>query len=71
MIVRYANAREVLRTKFQGEEVREYLLANYLVLYKQLNTVIHLLSIKRHRQLSFDFDHLWAASQSVVKSLGK
>lgn len=52
---------------FQGNALRE----NYLVLYKQQDTVIHLLLIKHYCQHSFDFDHLWAASQSVAKSLGK
>ena len=43
-------------------ELREYLLADYLILYARYEEVIYLLSIRHHRQLSFDFDHLWASS---------
>lgn len=39
-------------------EVREYALQHYLVLYASVGSVIHMLSIRHHKQLSFDF-HLW------------
>jgi hypothetical protein len=36
--------------------LREYVMANYLLLYAQIEEAIYLLAIKHHRQLSFDFD---------------
>lgn len=57
--VEVANALERLREKLGEGELREYLFADYLVLYVQFDEVIHLLSIKHHRQLSFDFQMLW------------
>lgn len=57
--VEVANALERLRAKLRGGELREYLFADYLVLYAQFGDVVHLLSIKHHRQLSFDFQMLW------------
>ena len=44
----------------QGE-LREYMMTNYLVLYAQLRDAIYLLSIRHHRQISFDFEGLWRA----------
>lgn len=46
----------------EGAEIREYVLQHYLVLYACAGTVVYLLSIRHHRQLSFDFEHLWSAS---------
>ncbi|MFW7341996.1 type II toxin-antitoxin system RelE/ParE family toxin [Pollutimonas sp. H1-120] len=42
--------------------LREYLHGDYLILYVAMETeaIIHLLSIRHHRQLSFDFAKLWA-----------
>jgi len=57
--VEAANALERLQSKLRGGDLREYLFADYLVLYAQFDDVIHLLSIKHHRQLSFDFQSLW------------
>jgi hypothetical protein len=34
---------------------------HYLVLYVQIEGNVHLLSIKHHRQLSFDFEAHWGA----------
>lgn len=53
--VEAVNALERLQTRLQGGELREYLLADYLVLYARFDTEIYLLAIKHHRQLSFDF----------------
>ena len=41
--------------------LREYLHADYLVLYAAMdaNATVYLLSIRHHRQLSFDFARLW------------
>ncbi|HEX5337597.1 MAG TPA: type II toxin-antitoxin system RelE/ParE family toxin [Gallionella sp.] len=58
--VEVANAIERLRLKLGDGELREYLFDDYVVQYAQFDAVIHLLSIKHHRQLSFDFQSLWA-----------
>lgn len=41
--------------------LREYLHGDYLMLYAALDesATVYLLSIRHHRQLSFDFVHLW------------
>ena len=47
------------------DALREYLHGDYLVLYTALdkspdtNATVYLLSIRHHRQLSFDFARLW------------
>lgn len=47
------------------DALREYLHGDYLVLYTvvdasaQAKATVHLLSIRHHRQLSFDFARLW------------
>jgi len=49
----------------QPADIREYVMANYLVLYALLDTTadrlpkIYLVSIRHHKQLSFDFEQLW------------
>lgn len=63
------NALGTLREKLQDGELREYLFNDYLVLYVRFDTVIHLLSIKHHRQLSFNFDSLWEASANHHQDL--
>jgi len=40
-------------------EIREYLMANYLLLYTHGKQTVYLLSIRHQRQLSFDFTALW------------
>ncbi|MHA6846648.1 type II toxin-antitoxin system RelE/ParE family toxin [Ralstonia syzygii] len=45
--------------RFTAGELREYLLQDYLVLSAHIDNTIYLLSIRHHRQLSFDFAHLW------------
>jgi hypothetical protein len=42
-------------------EIREYVMSHYLLLYARFDATIYLLSIRHHRQLSFDFQSLWAA----------
>lgn len=44
--------------------LREYVMANYLVLYVQTEKSIALLSIKHHRQLSFDFEGHWGGERA-------
>lgn len=56
------NAVMALQAQLQGGELREYLLPDYLVLYARYAETIYLLSIKHHRQLSFDFSGHWPAS---------
>lgn len=55
------NATTALQAKLQDGELREYLLLDYLVLYARYAETISLLSIKHHRQLSFDFSGHWTA----------
>lgn len=42
-------------------KLRVYLHGDYLMLYAVMNEVVYLLSIRHHRQLSFDFAGLWPA----------
>ena len=53
---------DAMQKRLGEGELREYLLTDYLILYARYEEVIYLLSIRHHRQLSFDFDHLWAAT---------
>ncbi|MCY0857189.1 type II toxin-antitoxin system RelE/ParE family toxin [Cupriavidus sp. D39] len=52
-------AQEALREKAGDAQLRQYVLSSYLILYAVSPTVINLLSIKHHRQLSFDFGAFW------------
>jgi hypothetical protein len=40
-------------------ELREYIFLDYLLLYARFDPAVYLLSIRHHRQLSFDFRGLW------------
>lgn len=40
-------------------ELREYVMADYLLLYARIEETVYLLSIRHQRQLSFDFQALW------------
>ena len=42
-----------------ADALRVYLHSDYLLLYTVTDTVVHLLAIRHHRQLSFDFARLW------------
>ena len=54
----------------QPADLHEYVMTNYLVLYAILEgaadktSAIYLVSIKHHKQLSFDFERLWAPFQT-------
>lgn len=50
-----------------ANNIREYLHGEYLILYSVTSpaTVVHLLSIRHHRELSFQFSRLWPRSGSV------
>ncbi len=45
-----------------AERLRDYLHGDYLVLYTVVKTghLVHLLSIRHHRELSFQFANIWA-----------
>ncbi|UCE31447.1 MAG: type II toxin-antitoxin system RelE/ParE family toxin [Burkholderiales bacterium] len=45
-----------------ADRLREYLHADYLILYTVATPghLVHLLSIRHHRELSFQFSQLWA-----------
>lgn len=61
-----------LRSRFGDTEVREYLSGDCLLLYCLVaepaphtpGLTAHLLAIKHHRQLSFDFEGFWQANRS-------
>ncbi|HQT31427.1 MAG TPA: type II toxin-antitoxin system RelE/ParE family toxin [Thiobacillus sp.] len=44
-----------------AQALREYLHGDYLMLYaaSEIDATVYLLSIRHHRQLSFDFSRLW------------
>ena len=50
--------------KGSADALREYLHGDYLILYSAVaaNAAVYLLSIRHHRQLSFDFARLWPGS---------
>jgi plasmid stabilization system protein ParE len=55
------NTQKALRKKAGDAELRQYILPGYLILYAVSRDAVHLLSIRHHRQLSFDLDALWLA----------
>jgi len=67
--VEATNALSALRTQLktllaEPDGLREYVMDHYLVLYAQIQRTIHLLSIKHHRQLSFDFEAHWGSARA-------
>lgn len=52
--------RDQLQALAPGAELREYVLTQHLLLYARVGEVVHLLAIRHQRQLSFDFEGLWA-----------
>lgn len=54
--------RNKLNAIAQGADLREYLFSDYLLLYANCGDTVYLLSIKHHRQLSFDLQAIWLAS---------
>lgn len=40
-------------------DIREYITAHYVILYAHIGAEVYLLSIRHHRQLSFDFNQFW------------
>lgn len=49
--------------------LREYLHGDYLMLYAAMdaNATVYLLSIRHHRQLSFDFARLWPSANNKTQ----
>jgi hypothetical protein len=43
----------------KGDELREFIVDNYLMLYLHRDRQVIFLSIKHHRQLSFDLRRFW------------
>ena len=65
--VETTNTLNALRAKLTAltsdpEALREYVLSDYLLLYAQVESIIYLLAVRHHRQLSFDFGSHWDAS---------
>ena len=48
-----------LRALGNDGELREYVMTHYLLLYARLKGNLFLLSIRHHRQLSFDIEAFW------------
>lgn len=65
--IEVSNGLDTLRKQLRDGELREYVLNDFLLLYAQVGQTVYLLSIKHHRQLSFDFAHLWVAGQPGLK----
>jgi plasmid stabilization system protein ParE len=57
--VEVAHGLERLHILRASLRVREYVLPPYLLLYATDEEAVHLLAIRHHRQLSFDFAGLW------------
>lgn len=51
---------ERLAARVGDSEIREYVVGDFLVLYALIDDAVYLLSIKHHRQLSFDLDAFWS-----------
>ena len=68
--VETTNALAALRAKLtavllEPEDLREYVMDNYVVLYAHISPHIHLLAIKHQRQLSFDFEAHGSAKRTT------
>ena len=57
--VEAVQSRDRLRTLVGSGSLREYIQPPYLLLYATAGRLVHLLAIRHHRQLSFDFAGLW------------
>lgn len=47
------------KTRTGRDEIREYLTDDYLILYALIGDAVYLLSIRHHRQLSFNLEEFW------------
>jgi plasmid stabilization system protein ParE len=50
---------ERLKTRIGRSEISEYLIDDHLILYASIGDAVYLLSVKHHRQLSFDLEGFW------------
>ncbi len=50
---------ENLASRSGAGQIREYIFGDYLVLYSVTPTTVDLLSIRHHKQLSFDLKSIW------------
>jgi len=50
---------EKLQEQLGNTQLREYIHDDYLILYAASNRQVFLLSIKHHKQLTFDFKEIW------------
>lgn len=57
-----ARLTQQLRALAKDAELREYVMADYLLLYARIKGVVYLLSIRHQKQLSFDFEALWSVA---------
>lgn len=61
--VRSAEARTIVKKLEarlrEGETLREFIMDDYLILYLSRRDSVVFLSLKHHRQLSFDFSRFW------------
>ena len=48
-----------LKARIGRGDIREYLFDEYLILYALIGDAVYLLSIRHHRQLSFDLEGFW------------
>ncbi|MBI3013461.1 MAG: type II toxin-antitoxin system RelE/ParE family toxin [Candidatus Tectomicrobia bacterium] len=51
--------KQLKRLLRKGDDLREFVLDDYLILYLLRGNQVIFLSIKHHRQLSFDFRNIW------------
>lgn len=54
-----ARLTEQLNAVADGSELREYMMASYLLLYGRIKGTVYLLSIHHYQQLSFDLAKHW------------
>ena len=50
---------ERLKARTGRGEIKEYLMDDYLILYALIGDAVYLLSIRHHKQLSFDLEGFW------------
>jgi hypothetical protein len=54
-----AAVRRLKRSLQSGDDIREFIFDDYLLLYLPRDAQVIFLSIKHHRQLSFDLSRFW------------
>jgi hypothetical protein len=51
---------ERLVARIGDGEIREYVIADYFILYALIEDTVYLLSVRHHQQLSFDLQAFWS-----------